>query len=83
LFRLGLLKMFECPETHELSEALKTRQYDDSGKPEKGKGEKSPDHFCDALEYVLYRIVNSDSDFMELKELSRENIKKNGHLQID
>jgi hypothetical protein len=83
LFRLGLLKMFDCPETHELSEALKTRQYDDSGKPEKGKGEKSPDHFCDALEYVLYRIVNSDSDFMELKELSRENIKKNGHLQID
>lgn len=83
LFRLGLLKMFDCPETHELSEALKTRQYDDNGKPEKGKGEKSPDHFCDALEYVLYRIVNSDSDFMELKELSRENIKKNGHLQID
>lgn len=83
LFRMGLLKMFDCAETYELKEALKTRQYDDTGKPEKGKGEKSPDHFCDALEYVVYRIVNSDDDFMELKELSRENMKKNGHIQID
>lgn len=82
LFRMGLLLMFDCPETYELKEALKTRQYDESGKPEKGKGEKSPDHYCDALEYVVYRIVNSDPDFMDLKELSRENMNKNGHLQI-
>ena len=83
LFKLGLLKMFDCPDTDELSEALKTRQFNDAGQPEKGKGETAPDHFCDALEYVVYRIVRSDPDFMQLKELSREHIKENGYLQID
>lgn len=82
LFRLGLLQMFDTKETEELGEALKTRQYNEQGQPEKGKGEKSPDHFCDALEYVIYRIVRSDEDFMDLKELSRENVKENGYLQI-
>lgn len=82
LFRLGLLKVVDAPETRELSEALKTRQYNDSGQPEKGKGESSPDHFCDAVEYVIYRIVRSDEDFMDLKELSRENVKEHGYLQI-
>lgn len=82
LFRLGLLKVFDCKETAELSEAIKTRQYNENGQPEKGKGEHSPDHFCDAAEYVIYRIVRSDPDFMNLKELSRENIKENGYLQI-
>ena len=53
-----------------------------NGKPEKGQGEKAPDHFCDALEYVIYRIVRSDPDFMNLKELSRENITENGYLNI-
>ena len=83
LFRMGLLKIFDCQETHELSEALKTRQFNDTGQPEKGKGETAPDHFCDALEYVIYRIVRSDSDFMHLKELSRENIRENGYLEIE
>lgn len=83
LFRMGLLKMFDCPETEMISEALKTRQYTDTGIPEKGKGESDPSHICDALEYVVYRIVKSDEDFMELKELSREEIKEHGYLQID
>lgn len=82
LFKMGLLKIFDCPQTDELSEALKTRQYNEAGQPEKGKGEKAPDHFCDALEYVIYRIVNSDPDFLQLKELSREEINKNGYIQI-
>ena len=82
LFRMGLLYVFDCPETEELSEALKIRQFDKNGQPEKGAGEKSPDHFCDALGYVVYRIVRSDADFMDLKELSRENVKENGYLQI-
>lgn len=81
LFRLGLLKILDVPETRELREALKTRQYDETGKPEKGKGERSPDHFCDALEYVVYRIVSSDSDYMNLKELSRE-VRTSGYLEI-
>lgn len=82
LFRLGLLQMFDCKETEMIAEALKTRQYNEQGQPEKGKGEEAPDHICDALEYVIYRIVRSDEDFMDLKELSRENVKENGYLQI-
>lgn len=81
LFRLGLLKVFDT-DTQIISEALKTRQYADNGMPEKGAGETAPDHACDALEYVIYRIVRSDGDFMNLKELSRENIKENGYIQI-
>lgn len=83
LFRLGLLKVFDTKETEIVSEALKTRQYADNGQPEKGKGEEAPDHICDALEYVIYRIVRSDADFMDLKELSRENIKENGYLNLE
>ena len=82
LFRMGLLKVFDSKETEIITEALKIRAYNDLGQPEKGKGEDAPDHICDALEYVIYRIVRSDSDFMNLRELSRENVKENGYLQI-
>ena len=82
LFKMGLLKVFDCRETDDLSESLKVRAYNDLGQPEKGKGESAPDHYCDAVEYVLYRIVRSDPDFMNLKELSRENINENGYLNI-
>lgn len=82
LFKMGLLYVFDCKETAELSEALKVRAYNDLGQPEKGKGEKAPDHYCDALEYVIYRIVRSDPDFMDLKELSREAVAEHGYLNI-
>ena len=82
LFKLGKLKVFDCKETDELSEALKVQAYNDMGMPEKGKGETDPDHFTDSIRYVIYRIVRSDPDFMDLKELSRENVKENGYLQI-
>lgn len=82
LFKMGLLKVFDCKETDIVSEALKVRAYNDLGQPEKGKGEDAPDHICDGLEYVIYRIVRSDPDFMQLKELSRENVKENGYLNI-
>ena len=82
LFRSGLLYIFDCPETEELTEALKTRQFNEAGQPEKGKGSTAPDHYCDAIEYVIYRIVRSDPDFMNLKELSREHIRENGYLEI-
>lgn len=82
MFKLGLLYVFDCPETDDLSESLKVRAYNDLGQPEKGKGENAPDHYDDAVEYVIYRIVRSDPDFMDLKELSRENVKENGYLNI-
>lgn len=78
LFRLGKLKIFSRKECNFVSEALKIRAYNDLGQPEKGKGEDAPDHICDALEYVIYRIVRSDPDFFALKEMSRE-----GKLEIE
>ena len=82
LFKMGLLKVFDCKETDMASEALKVRAYNDLGQPEKGKGEDAPDHICDGLEYVIYRIVRSDPDFMRLKELSRETVAESGYLDI-
>lgn len=82
LFKMGLLFVFDCKETNDVSEALKVRAYNDLGQPEKGKGEHSPDHYCDAAEYVIYRIVRSDPDFMHLKELSREAIAEHGYITI-
>ena len=82
LFKMGLLYVFDCKETRDLSEALKVRSYNDLGQPEKGKGENAPDHYCDSLEYVIYRIVRSDPDFMHLKELSREAVQEHGYLNI-
>lgn len=83
LFKMGLLYVFDCKETRDLSEALKVRSYNDLGQPEKGKGENAPDHYCDALEYVIYRIVRSDPDFMHLKELSREAVAEHGYITIE
>ena len=82
LFRMGLLKVFDCKDTYDLAESIKVRQYNELGQPEKGKGESAPDHYADSVEYVIYRLVRSDPDFMNLKELSRENVKENGYLQI-
>lgn len=39
-------------------------------------------HNCDSVRYVIYRICRADPDFMDLKELSRENVKENGYLNI-
>ena len=82
LFKMGRLKVFDCKETDEVSEALKVQAYNDMGQPEKGKGEKDPDHFTDSVRYVIYRIVRSDPDFLNLKELSREEVQEHGYLQI-
>lgn len=81
MFRLGLLQIGE-KDTRILTEALKTRQYAENGQPEKGKGEDAPDHICDALEYVIYRLVRSDPDYLNLKELSRESVKEKGYLNV-
>lgn len=78
LFKLGRLKIFDVKSCDMLSEALKVRTYNDLGQPEKGKGEDAPDHICDPLEYVIYRIVRSDSDFFDLKNVA----ERNGSLEI-
>ena len=47
--------------------AMKLRQFDKLGKPEKGQGSDAPDHFSDASEYCCFRIVMSDSDFNDFR----------------
>lgn len=49
---------------------LKTRQYDEHGRPEKGKGEKAPDHMADALDYLVFRVVADCEEFEDLYELT-------------
>jgi hypothetical protein len=39
-------RLWITSDCKELAIALKTRQFDDTGKPEKGKGEKAVDHVC-------------------------------------
>jgi hypothetical protein len=63
LFKMGRLFLFKGCE--DLALALKTRCFDKLGKPEKGKDSTSPDHYCDSLEYVLYRVVSSIAEFLE------------------
>lgn len=57
----------ECKDT---SMALKTRQFDEKGVPEKGKGPTAPDHLNDSLDYVTFRLVQDHEEFMDLYELS-------------
>ncbi len=55
----------------QLPMALKTRQFDKNGDPEKGQGEKATDHIADCSEYALARIVASDPDFFDLYKATR------------
>lgn len=75
MLKLGTLKV--CKSCKDLDTALRVRQFDDNGKPEKGQGEQAPDHVCDSLEYVCYRVVSSDVDFVGLWQLSRTAWKDN------
>ena len=69
LFEAGLLSLF--PNCSPLGMALKVRQYNDKGDPEKGKGPNAPDHRCDSLEYVVWRIVSREPEFRDLWSASR------------
>ena len=70
MFKMGRMKLV-TPDTKELSMALKIRQFDESGKPAKGRGPKAPDHIAEALEYLVFRIVGFRSEFRDLWELAK------------
>jgi hypothetical protein len=73
LFKMKRLFVFKS--CSDLIMDLKIRCFDKLGKPEKGKDEKSPDHNCDSLEYVTYRVVNSITEFIEfMKTIKREKV---------
>ena len=70
LLEAGLLVLW--PNCGPLSMALKLRRFNDKGDPEKGKGQDAPDHPCDSLEYVVWRIVCRDPEFIELRNIVPE-----------
>lgn len=76
LFKTGRLKVFKTLK--EWPMALKTRQFDKEGNPEKGKTEKAPDHICDGAEYVIWRIVQSMIEFKDLYD-----VVKHGREAVD
>lgn len=82
LFKTGRLKVCRKGGSA-MTEALKTRQFNDLGVPEKGAGENAPDHLADAFEYVTYRLVMADSLFRDLRQLSREAVKKDGYRKTE
>lgn len=68
MFAAGRLQVAkECKDT---SMALKTRQFDEKGVPEKGKGPTAPDHLNDSMDYVIFRLVADHEEFMDLYELT-------------
>lgn len=69
LFETGRLVLW--PGCERLAMAMKVRQYNDKGDPEKGKGPTAPDHWADSLEYVIWRIVGRDPEFRDLWTASR------------
>ena len=72
LFKTKRMAILNCEETREIDMALKIRQFDELGKPAKGRGEKSPDHVCDALDYVAFQSVSSDVDFIDIFEVAKK-----------
>lgn len=70
--KLLAMGRFKIPTTLKmLVTALRTRQYDQSGAPEKGKGESATDHIMDGCEYMVFRLVSSMPEFFDLWQLSK------------
>lgn len=62
--RFGQLYVFEG--LNDLLMGLETRDFDDSGKPRKGKGPKALDHHCDALEYGFWHIIHTVKGYSKI-----------------
>jgi hypothetical protein len=74
MFKQGKLKV--SSECKDLILALKTRQFDKDGNPEKGKGPHAPDHICDATEYVVWNICKSKHLMDELMRIFSKDKKE-------
>jgi hypothetical protein len=68
LFKIG--RMVLSRKCKDSSTVLKTRQFDDNGVAEKGKGPLATDHRADSIDYMVYRIVIDQEEFMDIYELS-------------
>lgn len=50
---------------------LETRDFDDAGKPRKGKGKDALDHGCDSTEYSAFHIIQSIQGFDKILDVLR------------
>ena len=50
---------------------LETRDFDDQGKPRKGKGPDALDHHCDAFEYAIWHILHTIKGYDKVLEAIR------------
>lgn len=48
---------------------LETRDYDDNGKPRKGKGPEAVDHASDSIDYSVWHILHTINGFDKILEL--------------
>lgn len=51
--------------------ALETRDFDDSGKPRKGRGIDAPDHIADSLEYAIWRVIHGVKGYDKILDAIR------------
>ena len=68
-FRFLQLHVFEKCER--LLLCLETRDFDDSGKPRKGKGPNALDHWGDAFEYGIWHIIHQIQGFDRILDAIR------------
>lgn len=68
-FRFNQLKIFEKQD--KLQMCLQTRDFDDTGKPRKGKGPNALDHWGDAFEYGYWHIINQINGYDKILEAIR------------
>lgn len=71
MFKSGRMFMVDNKMNENIDMALKVRQFNDLGEPFKGRGEKSPDHVTDALDYVVFRLVVNEIDFRDIYEVAK------------
>ena len=65
-FRFGNLYVFQ--DQKKLRLGLETRDFDDLGKPRKGKGPDALDHHCDAFEYGFWHIIHTIKGYDKILE---------------
>ena len=74
-FRFGQLFIHQPSSQNEsmdrITMCLQTRDFDDNGKPRKGKGPNAVDHWGDALEYAVWHIIHQINGFDKILEAIR------------
>lgn len=74
-FRFGQLFIHQANEKNDsmdkIALCLQTRDFDDAGKPRKGKGPNALDHWGDALEYGIWHIIHQINGFDKILEAIR------------